>query len=135
MSDDFVTRREFDMARDYERQLHEKDEMLRAADLRAIQVRQEADDRAKHLEQSTSRDYRMGQNEWRGESADRQATYAPRAEVAAQFATLTAKLDPVISYVESQKGRSAGITALQALLIALATLAIAAMSVVVALHR
>jgi hypothetical protein len=53
----------------------------------------------------------------------------------AAVAKIEAELKPVLTYMASQQGRSAGITALQALLIALATLSIAGLSVVVALHR
>ena len=115
--EEFVTRREFDMAREYERQLRE-------ADQRAIAIKQDADDRAKILQQGTDRDYRASSNEWRGESGDRAATYVTRAE-----------MKPLQDYVMSQQGRSAGISALQVLLFSLAGLAIAALGVALAIAR
>jgi hypothetical protein len=111
----FVTQREFDMVREHLRELG-------AADQRALQIKQEADDKAKALEQDTDSYYRAGQNEWRGESSDRAAMYVTRTE-----------LKPIQDWVLAQQGRSAGISAQTALLMGLAGLVLTALLVYLAL--
>jgi hypothetical protein len=128
MADKFVTQREFDIVRGQWNQ-------LRKADQRALEIKQAADDKATLLEQA-ERSYKYAQqNEWRGESSDRAATYATQVALEGAVATIMAKVDPVLAFVESQKGRSAGISTLQATLMGLAMLTIAALSVALMLAR
>jgi vacuolar-type H+-ATPase subunit E/Vma4 len=117
----FVTRREFDK--------------LREADQRALSIKETADLAALGLAREHQR-YRDEQaNQLREQINSERLLYVTRPAMEAAVAKIEVELKPVLAYMASQQGRSAGITALQALLIALATLAIAAMSVVVALHR
>jgi CHASE3 domain sensor protein len=125
---DVVTQRELQELRDHLRELRE-------ADQRALSIKETADLAALELARDHQR-YRDEQaNNLREQINTERGEYVARAELEAAVAKIEAELKPVLTYMASQQGRSAGITALQALLIALATLAIAAMSVVVALHR
>jgi hypothetical protein len=115
VADEFVTHREFDLVREYL-------DKLRDADQRALTIKQEADDKAKLLEQEVRAYKDASQNEWRGESSDRAAAYVTRTE-----------LKPLQEWVLSQQGRSAGISAQTALLMGLAGLVLTALLVFVAL--
>jgi hypothetical protein len=111
----FVSQREFDMVRQHLRELRE-------ADQRALQIKQEADDKAKVLEQDVRAYKDASQNEWRGESSDRAAAYVTRTE-----------LRPLQEWVLAQQGRSAGVSAQTALLMGLAGLVLTALLVYLAL--
>jgi hypothetical protein len=113
----FVTKREADLVRKHLRELRE-------ADQRAIVIRQDADDKAKLLEQEVRAYKDASQNEWRGESSDRAAAYVTRAEI-----------KPIQDWALAQQGRSAGISAMGAILLTLTGLAIAALSVALVLAR
>jgi vacuolar-type H+-ATPase subunit E/Vma4 len=121
VTENFVTRREFDK--------------LREADQRALSIKETADLAALGLAREHQR-YRDEQaNQLREQINAERLLYVTRPAMEAAVAKIEAELKPVLTYMASQQGRSAGITALQALLIALATLSIAGLSVVVALHR
>lgn len=113
MSEDFVTQREFDIVREHWNQLRE-------ADQRALEIKQDADDKAKLLEQEVRAYKDASQNEWRGESGDRAATYVTRAEI-----------KPLQDYVAGR----AGVSGLQVSLMTLAGLVIAALSVALVIIR
>jgi hypothetical protein len=128
VTDEFVTHREFDQALDHLRE-------LRAADQRALSIKETADLAALGL----ARDHQLYRdekaNELREQINTERGHYAGRGELDAAVAKIEAELKPVLAYMASQQGRSAGITALQATLMGLAGLAIAVLTVALVLAR
>ncbi len=121
MADNFVTRREFDK--------------LREADQRALSIKETADLAALGLAREHQR-YRDEQaNQLREQINTERLLYVTRPAMEAAVAKIEAELKPVLAFMASQQGRTAGVTALQVTLMGLAGLAIATLSVILAINR
>lgn len=121
MSDEFVTRREFDK--------------LREADQRALSIKETADLAALGLAREHQR-YRDEQaNNLREQIGTERGMYVTRKELESATEKFEVELKPVLTFMAAQQGRAAGISALQVLLFSLAGLTIAGLSVALAIIR
>jgi vacuolar-type H+-ATPase subunit H len=128
MAEDFVTQREFDVLRNHLRELRE-------ADQRALSIKETADLAALGLarDHQTYRDEKA--NELREQISSERGLYVTRGQLEAATAKIEVELEPVKAYMLAQQGRADGISALQVLLFSLAGVAIAALSVALAIVR
>jgi hypothetical protein len=117
MESDPVTQRELQELRDHLRDLRE-------ADQRALSIKETADLAALSLAREHQQWRDAQANELRAQINQERGTYVSQAE-----------FKPVLAYISAQQGRSAGVSALQATLIGLAGLAIAVLSVALAMGR
>lgn len=121
MSEEFVTRREFDK--------------LREADQRALSIKETADLAALELARDHQR-YRDEQaNRLREQIESERGNYVTRAALEGAVEKFDAELKPVLTFMAAQQGRSAGVSALSAVLMTLAGLAVAVLSVALVLAR
>jgi vacuolar-type H+-ATPase subunit H len=128
MGDELVTQRELAVLREHFRE-------LRDADQRALSIKEAADSAALDLarEHQVYRDEQA--NRLREQITEERGNYVTRADLAGAVAKIEAELKPVLTYMVSQQGRSAGISAFQVTLIALATLAVGILGVALAMGR
>jgi hypothetical protein len=117
MAEEFVTQRQLDELRQHLRD-------LRVADQRALSIKETADLAALSLAREHQQWRDAQANELRSQINQERGTYVSQAE-----------FKPVLAYISAQQGRSAGMSALQVTLSGLAGLAIAALSVALALGR
>jgi len=121
---DYVSRREFENFRDHLRDLRE-------ADQRALSIKETADLAALGLarEHQVYRDEQA--NQLREQINSERGGYVTRAALDAATAKIEAQLHPVLEFMASQQGRSAGISSQMTLfLVWLPALAAAATAVV-----
>lgn len=126
MGDDPATQQQLTELREHLRE-------LRDADQRALAIKETADREALDLarEHQVYRDEQA--NRLREQITEERGNYVTRADLAAAVAKIEVELKPVLTYMASQQGRSAGISAFQVTLIALATLAVGILGIALAI--
>jgi vacuolar-type H+-ATPase subunit H len=127
--DEYVTQREL-------RELHDHWRELREADQHAMTVKESADQKALALarEHQLYRDEQA--NQLREQISEERGQYATRSALDAAVARLDAELKPILSYIDSRRGHSEGISTTAAVLMGIVTtiaVAVSALSTVLLL--
>ena len=115
--------------------LKEHFEALREADKEAVKAALAAAERAVEKAEANAEKWRENANEWRGAMNDRERNLMPRAEAEKSIKANAEKIDGLETRIERSEGRSGGLNAGWAYLLAAIGMLATIVSIVMALWR